>query len=63
MAYNNNVKVSTAHLPYKDKKKAWITIVTITILVTLVIIFPEEIGSFIGKWAHEFAKGFRGLNE
>lgn len=62
MNFNKNTKVSTAHLPYKNKKIIWIKASIIVILVASIIIFPEEIGDFIGKWVHEFAKGFRGLN-
>lgn len=63
MAFNRNVKVTTAHLPSQYNWKFWLKCSAVIAILASIIIFPEEIGSFIGYWSNEFGKGFKGINE
>lgn len=57
---NRDVHVTTAHLPGRRYPwKKWLIRTVIVIIVVVVLIYPYEIGQFIGNWYNEFANGIK----
>ena len=54
----NEIKFTTAHLPKRNffTRKFFIVLASL-IIITLISIFPYEIGHFFGNWWQEFMNG------